>query len=253
VHRNVLDERSIDRTIKVPRPHQFKANANMSDDCVCTMEYAPVNDTGGTEYSNACMAACAGLKCVAFDDRTTWCIPEGCTNTYDGCNTCLIVKDMAACTKMYCAPRKKRRIPECATTSMFAQISACPVCDMVPALASGCHFEFPNTTMEDGCLEFPCGKQVCCHDHYDNCTHWNDGCNTCTCSVDGYETCTEQACETLGSPGCVNVLAHATTTDSTAIRFLLVLIPMVFVAGVFLMVRWFRPSKRIVYVRVATI
>jgi len=95
---------------------------------ICTMEYSPVCgeiDTGirciqapcpsfeQKTFSNNCMAKSAGAKVLYQGEckkeiTKKPIIPQNCTNWFDGCNNCMVMKDGGlACTKMMCFEKKE--------------------------------------------------------------------------------------------------------------------------------------------------
>ncbi len=85
-----------------------------SDTVMCTMEYAPVCSAKTVQcfaapcypvpqtYSNRCMSDADGAEFRFEGECPDGSIPEGCTQWFDGCNTCTKSGELAICTEMAC-------------------------------------------------------------------------------------------------------------------------------------------------------
>ena len=137
-------------------------------------------------------AKCSKKYCLVYEEP--YCVPD-CTNVLcpailctnglqpitlpgDCCDSCVDVPD---CTGVKCPPVSEL---ECTDDEIAATPAdeCCPVC-------------IPGICEVDDCI----GCDTCDSGRY------NDGCNTCTCDDDdGSVSCTDNECETVGQPYCID-------------------------------------------------
>uniref|UniRef100_A0AB38ZEQ6 Venom pacifastin 2 n=1 Tax=Oncocephalus sp. TaxID=2944721 RepID=A0AB38ZEQ6_9HEMI len=97
----------------------------------------------------------------------------------DGCNKCVCIKGKAACTKMWCPPRKSLR---CKNGETFIASDGCNKCKCIGGKAACTKMRCPPKKVKRDAEE-------CEPD-----TVWKKDCNVCLCTDEGTAVCTTMEC-----------------------------------------------------------
>ena len=213
-----------DIPVATTNPTQAICDAHLFDNCTngCSSYFDGCNNCF-CDAESAPTPVCTRMACDDLDpplclDENTTCVPHtatttaapaacgqglfencdgGCLSYDDGCNVCDCDAEtgLARCTTIACFTQGT---PECFDEDTTCRPAVGQAASTTPPSASSS----PSSSSSFSPRGPPpkCGQQL--FTNCDGCTHYSDGCNTCSCVQDEMAGCTERYCAVPGVPEC---------------------------------------------------